>query len=64
MTELRLTAREPLCDLQMVKADYGSFGGNDGKSKYCFRITLVSSKQTLHFDVREEEGELFAAGFR
>jgi len=61
MTELRLTAREPLCDLQMVKADYGAFGSEDGKSDYCFRITLVSSKQSLPFDVREVEGELFAA---
>jgi len=61
MTELRLTAREQLCDLQMVKADYGAFDGNDGKSNYCFRITLVSSKQSLPFDVREKEGELFAA---
>ena len=61
MTELRLTAREPLCDLQMVKADYGPFSGTDGTPDYCFRITLVSSKQSLPFDVREVEGELFAA---
>ena len=61
MKETQLTAREPLCDLQMVKAEYGAFGGNDGKSGYCFRIKLVSSKQDVAFDVREEEGELFAA---
>jgi hypothetical protein len=61
MTELQLTAREPLCDLQMVKAEYGAFGGKDRKSDHCFRITLVSSRQDTSFDVREEEGELFAA---
>jgi hypothetical protein len=61
LTEIPLTAREPLCDLQMVKAEYGAFGGKDGKSDHCFRITLVSLKQSLSFDVREEEGELFAA---
>ena len=61
MTELQLTAREPLCDLQMVKAEYGAFGGKDEKPDHCFRIKLVSSKQGVPFDVREEEGELFAA---
>ena len=60
MTELQLTAREPLCDLRMVKAEYGAFG-KDGQSDYNFRITLVSSKQRLPFDIREQDGELFAA---
>jgi hypothetical protein len=60
MTEIQLTAREPLCDLQMVKAQYGAFRGNEGTPDHCFRITIVSSKQNLPFDVREE-GELFAA---
>jgi hypothetical protein len=60
MSEVQLTAREPLCDLQMVKAEYGAFG-QDGKSGYDFKMTLISSKQRVTFDVREEEGELFAA---
>lgn len=60
MTELQLATREPLCDLQMVKAEYGAFG-KDGQSDYNFRITLVSSKQRLPFDIREQDGELFAA---
>jgi len=60
MSEVQLTAREPLCDLQMVKAEYGAFG-KGGKSDYNFKMTLISSKQRLTFDIREEEGELFAA---
>ena len=45
----------------MVKAENGAFGGKDGKSGHCFRIKLVSSKQDVALDVREEEGELYAA---
>jgi hypothetical protein len=61
MTETQLTARELLCDLQMVKAEYGAFSGKNGKPDHCFRIKLISTKQDACFDVREEEGELFAA---
>jgi len=45
----------------MVKAEYGAFSGTDGRPSLCFRIELVSVKQDVDFDVREEEGELFAA---
>jgi hypothetical protein len=62
MTDTELTAREPLCDLQMVKAEYGALDGKDGKPDHCFRIKLISAKQDACFDIREEEGELFAAG--
>jgi hypothetical protein len=61
MTKTQLTAREPLCDLQMVKAEYGVLGGKDGKSDHCFRLKLISATQDVCFDIREEEGELFAA---
>ena len=61
MTETQLTAREPLCDLQMVKAEYGTFSGKDGKPDHCFRIKLISVRQDACFDIREEEGEVFAA---
>jgi hypothetical protein len=61
MTAPVLTAREPLCDLQMVKAEYGASGGKGGSSDHCFMIRLVSSKQDVVFDVREQEGELLAS---
>ena len=61
MTIQELTAREPLCDLQMVKAEYGAFGSRDGKPDHWFRIKLRSARQDVPFDVREQEGELFAA---
>lgn len=61
MTETQLTAREPLCDLQIVKAEYGAFSSKDGKPSHCFRIKLFAAKQEASFDIPEEEGELFAA---
>lgn len=60
MREVQLTAREHLCDLQMVKAEYGAFGGKGGKSDHRFGIKLVSSTRTSP-SMFEEEGELFAA---
>jgi hypothetical protein len=61
MTEPQLTAREPLCDLQMVKAEYGTSAGKDGKPGQWFRIKLVSTRQTVSFDISEPDGEQFAA---
>ena len=61
MTEPMLTAREPLCDLQMVKAEYGVPVGKVGSPDHCFRIRLVASKQEVSFEVREQEGELLAS---
>jgi hypothetical protein len=58
MTAPVLMASEPLCDLQMVKAEYG---GKVGSPDHCFRIRLISSKQDILFDVREQEGELLAS---
>jgi hypothetical protein len=61
MVEPELTAREPLCDLQMVKAEYGVLGSRDGRPDHWFRIKLVSARQDAPFNVREQDGELFAA---
>ena len=61
MTATVLAAREPLCDLQIVKAEYGAVIGKVGSTDHCFRIRLVSSKQDVLFDVREQEGELLAS---
>ena len=61
MTKPQLMARETLCDLQMVRAEYGAFNGKDGKPEHCFRLWLISANQDVPFDVSEQEGELFAA---
>jgi hypothetical protein len=61
MTQQQSIAREPLCDLKMVKADYGAAADEDGKPGHCFRMRLVSRTQDVTFDIREQEGELFAA---
>jgi hypothetical protein len=61
MTESQLTAREPLCDLQMVKAEYGASAGRDGKPGHWFRMKLVSATEAVSFDIAEPDGEQFAA---
>ena len=61
MIEPMLTAREPLCDLQIVKAEYGVPGGKAGSPDHAFRIRLISVKQNVSLDVREQDGELLAS---
>jgi hypothetical protein len=56
-----MTAPEPLCDLEMIKADYGLVSHKDRKRDYCFRIRIIPNKQEMQFDVPEGRGELFAA---
>src|ERR1700719_2159461 len=40
MGEPRMTAPEPLCDLQMIKADYRLVSHKDRKPDHCFRIRI------------------------
>ena len=61
MGEPRMTAPEPLCDLQMIKADYRLVSHKDRKPDHCFRIRIIPNKQEMQFDVPEGRGELFAA---
>jgi hypothetical protein len=56
-----MTAPEPLCDLEMIKADYRLVSHKDRKPEYCFCIRVVANKQEMQFDVPERRGELFAA---
>ena len=56
-----MTAPEPLCDLEMIKADYRLVSHKDRKSDYCFRIRVSPNKQEMQFDIPERRGELFAA---
>ena len=56
-----MTAPEPLCDLQMIKADYRLVSHKDRKPDHCFRIRVILNKQEMQFDVPEGKGELFAA---
>ena len=59
--ETQMSAPEPLCDLQMIKADYRLVSRNDRKPDHCFRIRVRSDGQEMQFDVPELSGELFAA---
>jgi hypothetical protein len=61
MGEPRMTAPEPLCDLEMIKADYRLVSHKDRKPDHCFRIRVIPNKQEMQFDVSERRGELFAA---
>lgn len=56
-----MTASEPLCDLQMIKADYRLVSHNDRKPDHCFRIRVLPDQGEMQFDVPELSGELFAA---
>ena len=56
-----MTAPEPLCDLEMIKADYRLVSRKDRKPDHCFRIRVIPNKQEMQFDVPERRGELFAA---
>ena len=57
-----MTAPEPLCDLEMIKADYRLVSHKDRKPDYCFRIRVIpKNKQEMQFDLPERRGELFAA---
>jgi hypothetical protein len=60
MKQPQLTALEPLCDLQMVKAEYGVIG-RDSSSGHYFRIQIKVAKQAVSVDVREDEGDVLAA---
>jgi hypothetical protein len=60
MTQVKLFALEPLCDLRIVHAKYGSLD-ESLTSRHIFRIQFTSSKQSTSVDVREEEGDVFAA---
>ena len=56
-----MTAPEPLCDLQMIKADYRLVSHSDRKPDHCFRIRVLPDGHEMQFDVPELSGELFAA---
>ena len=56
-----MTAPEPLCDLEMIKADYRLVSHKDREPDYCFRIRIIPNKQEMQFDVPKGRGELFAA---
>jgi hypothetical protein len=56
-----VSAPEPLCDLEMIKADYRLVSAKNGESDHCFRIRVTSRNQEIQFDVPEKDGELFAA---
>lgn len=60
MKQSKLKALEPLCDLQMVKAEYG-VTGEESSSGHYFRVQIKGAKQTISVDVREDEGEVLAA---
>jgi hypothetical protein len=54
-----MIAPEPLCNLEMIKADYVSH--KDRKPDHFFRISVIPDKQEIQFDVPERRGEQFAA---
>jgi hypothetical protein len=56
-----MTAPEPLCDVQMIKADYRLISHKDREPDYRFRIRVIPNKQEMQFDVPERRRELFAA---
>ena len=56
-----MIAPEPLCDLEMIKADYRLVSHRDRKPDHFFRIRVIPDKQEIQFDVPEKRGELFAA---
>ena len=56
-----MSTTEPLCDLEMIKADYRVVSPSEGKADHYFRIRIIPRKQEVQFDIPETEGELFAA---
>ena len=56
-----MIAPEPLCDLEMIKADYRLVSHKDRKPDHFFRISVIPDKQEIQFDVPERRGEQFAA---
>jgi hypothetical protein len=46
MEEPQMTAPEPLCDPEMIKADYRLVSHKDGKPEYCFRIKVIPNSPT------------------
>ena len=51
-----MDAPELPCDLRMIKADYRLEGPDR-----CFHIRVIPEKLDVQFDIRQEDGELFAA---
>jgi hypothetical protein len=56
-----MIAPEPLCDLEMIKADYRLVNHKDQNPDHFFRISVIPDKQEIQFDVPERRGEQFAA---
>lgn len=52
---------EPLCDLEMIKAEYRAINTEGREPNHGFRINVIASGQKVQFDVPENEGEVFAA---
>jgi hypothetical protein len=60
MRTSHITAPEPLCNLRMIKAEYGLATHAGQAADYCFRIKVIPNGQDVEFDVPEKEGEVFA----
>jgi hypothetical protein len=56
-----MNVTEPLCDLEMTKAEYRANQAEALDPDRCFRINVAASAQSVRFDYLEKEGEVFAA---
>jgi hypothetical protein len=56
-----MNTSEPLCDLEMIKAEYRVNNPKGREPNHSFRIDVKAYGQKSQFDVPEKEGEVFAA---
>jgi hypothetical protein len=56
-----MNTTEPLCDLEMIKAEYRVSNPKGREPDHSFRINVIACGQKIQFDVPEKEGEVFAA---
>lgn len=60
MSDVTFIQRELLCDLHVVKAEYGELKTHNRASNHIFRIQ-IKLEHSVVVDVPEQEADLFAA---